>query len=270
MKKIIGTMAAAVALSFGASAHAVDVVVDTFTTPQAFLTDATGTALFTQVSSPGGDIIHGLLAALGYRDIGVETKMSPDFANVNASIGVSAGALRFSTDAEAGGTGMIRWDGVHAATSFTDVDTTGLGGIPLGDPFQSFFKLDINFADAGFDFVLQAWTDATHWSSINITSLAHPVPGTSYIPFLAFLDCDNMMAGPATTCASDGMGGWNPVDFLNLGALQAIIDPNGTYKSLDLTIDAVTVVPEPGSLALAGLGLMGVAFSGIRRRRNAG
>ncbi|EXI80865.1 MAG: PEP-CTERM motif protein [Candidatus Accumulibacter appositus] len=267
MKKIIGTAAAALALSIGGSASAVEI--DLFDTPQAYLTDTTlmDGGLFSQIGPIGAGILGG------YRDIGVELKMSPDPANRNASIGVSAGSLAFSTSSQAAGTGMIRWDGSKAATSFADadVDKTGLGGLSLGNPLITSFKLNIDFADAGFDFVITAWTDALNWSSINITSLAHPVPGMSLIPFMAFLDCDNMVPGPTTTCASDGMGGWKPVDFMNLGALQAVIDPNGTFKALDLTIDAVTTaVPEPGSLALAGLGLMGVAFSGTRRRRNAG
>ncbi|ACV36202.1 PEP-CTERM sorting domain-containing protein [Accumulibacter sp.] len=262
MKKTLGAIAVAVAL--GASASASAVTIDLFSTDQAYLTDTVidGVGLFSQVAEAGlpvGNILGG------YRDLGVETKVSTNPAVRNASIGVDTGAVSFNTDSGASGTGMILWDGSHAATGFTDVNTTGLGGVDLGSPFASSFQLDIVFADAGFDFILTAWTDDTHWSSVKLNSLAHPVPGVSLIPFLAFLDCDNMIPGAVTTCAGSP-GSWNPVDFSSVGALQALIDPLGTFVSLDLTLDSVTTVPEPGSLVLAGLGLL--ALGGIRRRRS--
>lgn len=264
MKKTLSAIAVAVALGASASANAV--VIDLFSTSQAFITDTTidGAGVFSQVAEVGlpvGNILGG------YRDIGAETKSSLDPTNLNASIGVVGGILNFSTDSLSAGTGMVRWDGSNAATNFTDgdVDTTGLGGIDLGNPFGSSFQLDIVFADAGFDFVLTAWTDDTHWSRVTLNSLAHPVAGTSLIPFIAFLDCDNLIPGGNTTCAGSP-GSWNPVDFSNVGALQALIDPDGKFTALDLSINAVTTVPEPGSLVLAGLGLL--ALGGIRRRRS--
>jgi len=260
-KNLFGTMAAAGLLAASASASAV--TIDLFSTSQAFISDTTigGGGVFSQVSTAGTDILGG------YRDIGAETKASPAPAVLNATVGVVASIFNFSTDTLARGSGMVLWDGAHAATSFTDVDYTGLGGVNIGSALSSSFRLDIIFADAGFDFVITAWTDAANWSSVRLNSLAHPVPGTSFIPFLAFLDCDNLIGGGVTTCAGSP-GSWNPVDFTNLGALQAVIDPDGAFTALDLSIDNISSVPEPASLVLAGLGLL--ALGGIRRRQNNG
>ena len=64
------------------------------------------------------------------------------------------------------------------------------------------------------------------------------------------------------TCGTGGC-----VDFANVGAIQMVIDPFAQRTALDLTLDKVSVVSEPGS---AILGLVGIgALAGIRRRKTA-
>jgi hypothetical protein len=49
------------------------------------------------------------------------------------------------------------------------------------------------------------------------------------------------------------------VDFSNVGAFQMVINLVNPIERVDLSIDIISAVPEPGSLALAGLALFGLA-----------
>ncbi len=259
MSKFIKSAIAAAALAFSFSAQSA--VVDLFSTSQADLTDTVlgGGGLMSQVGSAGDTTILG-----GYRDLGVELQsiLVPG-ASGAATIGASGGILNFSTSSISTGTGLVRWDGANTGAA---IDTGGLGGINFGDVFTDSFEVTTVFSDAGFTFVIEAYNSATQWSSVSIVSNSHPfsLPGTiSYIPLIAFLDCANAFPVPGVnvTCGAGG-----PVDFSALGALQVIVDPLGASTSIDLSLNQVSVVPEPGSLALASLALLGAAV-GTRRRK---
>jgi hypothetical protein len=260
MSKFLKSTVAAAALALSFSAQAL-VVIDLFSTNQADLTDATlgGGGLMSQVGSAGDATILG-----GYRDLGAELKsvLIPG-AEGSVSIGASGGVLNFSTSSISTGTGVVRWDG---ASSGPAINTSGLGGLNIGNVFTDAFELTTVFSDSGYTFVIDAYTSATQWSSVSVlaTSHAFSIPGSvSLIPLIGFLDCTNAFPVPGVT-VSCGAGG--PVDFSNLGALQVTIDPLGASTSIDLTINQARVVPEPAGLALVSLALLGAAVATGRRK----
>ncbi|MBT9485986.1 MAG: PEP-CTERM sorting domain-containing protein [Rubrivivax sp.] len=241
--KIVSAVALAVA---GVAANA-GVVIDDFSFDQA--TASTNVVGGSDATSAGSD--SSILG--GYRDLAV-TKTA---GGGSVSMGVADDVLSYaSSSGQAGaaqGTGLVRWDG---ANTLAGVDADGLDdasgdvGVELNIGAVSFL-IDVITADQTFDLTFSVWTDKNLDDMITdgevdsfTTTIMDNFVGQKYVSFSNF----------------------GTANFSRVGALQLMIDGTGSAGSLDFTVDIIQAVPEPGSLALAGLALAGL---GMARRRKA-
>jgi len=282
MKKSILGAALVAALGFGSAAQAA-VIIDLFTDPpggQSVTTSTLGATDFNQA---------GAFASIlgGWRDLSIQKT----FDNTG---GVNTGASTFTADSgvlqldNATGNrsiGVVTWDGNNiAGANGSAVNITGLAGADLTVAGADRFLADILAADLGFDYKITVW-DMDGDKSVLSASVQVKIGGIGGLPpttadFLyAWFNlasgtyCDGAPSGPPPTCADPAnelaftiahTGGM--IDFNNIGALQ--IEFNAVDFSADFAIGTIDTneTPEPGSLALAGIALVGAALSGRRRK----
>lgn len=263
----LNTLASALLVStLGFSAAANATIIDLFSDPSPAVTVTDSTANATAVAAldqgPYADVIGG------YRDVIVNMNVA-GFPGTKSEATVGEGYFTFSNGSGVDGTATVQWDGMDGSAA---LDVDGLGGANLVHQIGcessgcNAFTALVLLADQGFEYQITVHDMAGNWSTL-ISDTLFPV-GSPYDSHYYF-DWFNLAAGfhfldglPFVIVSSGGT-----VDFEDIGAMEFVVNTNGTV-AVDLTLDAVskTKLPEPGTLALLGIGLLGASLVGRRRK----
>ena len=295
MNMLIKLTSIAAALAFSMSVQAQ--VVDLFVAPiggQDVETD--GPVVSSQVDD--SDVTGSIIG--GYRDLVVSNTNVNGAGNGDGdcdgfgadctTMGTFNGALSFGNEPGVLGVGEVQWDGDDSG-SVANFDSTGLqvagDGVDLidqtGCPTEngcSAFVFTVIRSDFEFDFVIGIYTDAGNFTEFNLA--ANSGPEVSVIPFAVFENVDLCGTGGfdtasgfvnSVTCGGTNAPGLGSVaDLSNVGGMFVRINsltPNGGTYDLDLQIGSVIKVgvPEPGMVALMGMGLAAAGLVRIRKSR---
>lgn len=269
---VIGSALAACCFGVAGSASAGIVVIDLFDDPftpaqvlslNPVLGDPSTGSLFSEF--PGGLTPSPTIIG-GYRDLTLNVTDNPD--DTAAVAQVFKGKYTFSTGSNVNANGSIQWDGKDGSAA---LNPTGLGGIDLlgllgCSSACGQINATVNYADQAFTYDIRFYTDGTNWTQLEANTLFQvnaPYTSTYALSWFELPTNNYTLDGLPLTITQHGTG----VDFNNLGAIEFLINSDGNTVSVDLTLDNVRALPEPGSMALVGFGLLGLA--GIRRRKSA-
>jgi hypothetical protein len=260
-------LAAALAATFGYGASAHAYVIDLFDdpAPDAFQRVRDNNPLAGGVFDEydGGPTIIG-----GSRELFIDATTGAAIGpEIGASLIVFDGVLRYSNDAGVTSTGIVTWDGDDDSQDLS-YDLGANFVIQDGCPATGCNSIvaDVLSADVGFEFKIGVYTDATNYSILTAFSQGiPPQPNLAVFPFEWWsLPAGNNQVGDFPFIIEKQ----GNVDFTDVGAFQLTlisVNANNTPIEVDLRIDSITKIPEPGTLALLGIGILAGGAAGRRR-----
>jgi hypothetical protein len=254
LKKLLLSGAAASGLLFAGSAQAGYISIDEFTAAPQSLNLAANGQVSSMNNGGGGAVVNGTIAGQ-YRDLTlnvISIGFGPDSSAVVTTSG--QGVFTHVQGSETRSQTMITWDGFDAdgtdeyslngAGAFDSSGALPDGNMNLDLSSLTEFQIGVISADQSTRWEIQVYDGVTAAS----VALG-PLPAGIVPP------------GTALSISFDLFGG---INFSSIDSIRLIANSPNPVNNLDTTIDFFRAVPEPLSVGLFGLGLLGLANA--RRR----
>lgn len=268
--KNVMAVALAATLGYGATANAstVDLFDDPFLNGVNTVTDSNPTAGSFAFQEYG--YASSILG--GYRDLVADLVGSNGFGVPSATAEVGGGGYSFSTTSGDKGIGRIQWDGQDNSANLAaeGLKVAGVGAnlihqVGCPDGGCNTFVATVLEADLGFQYSIGVYSDAANYVVLTSNTL-FPI-GSAYLStydfaWFALPTGDYFLGGLPFHIDKFGTG----ADFTNVGAIEFVVNSDGATTAVDLALDSIRKVPEPGTLALLGIGLLGATLAGRRRK----